>query len=298
MAELTSDYDLYLYHEGRHFHCYRFLGAHCEQTEGKGGVRFAVWAPNASAVRVTGDFNDWRGDDHAMERTSSMGVWTLFVPGIGEGALYKYEIQTSDGRTIVKADPCGFAAELRPGTASKVVSLNGYEWDDDVWQKKQRSSGYNEPMVIYEVHAGSWRKNRDGSFFSYRQLAEELVPYVADMGYTHIELMPLAEHPLDASWGYQTIGYFAATSRYGDPTDLMYFVDCCHQQGISVILDWAPSHFCKDDHGLRQFDGTPLYEHWKTDRAENYGWGTLNFDFSVPEVRSFLISNALFWLDV
>ena len=297
MAGLASDYDLYLYHEGRHYHSYRFLGAHCTMVEGQSGVVFSVWAPNASAVHVTGDFNEWNGAAHSMEKIGSMGIWSLFVAGIGEGALYKYEIHTPAGHKFVKADPVGFAAELRPNTASRVVSLDAYEWKDDLWRQKQRSAGYNEPAIIYEVHFGSWKKNLDGTFYTYRQLAEELVPYVAEMGFTHIEIMPLAEHPLDASWGYQTIGYFAATSRYGSPADLMYFIDCCHQQGISVILDWAPGHFCKDDHGLRLFDGTPLYEHWKTDRAENYGWGTLNFDFSAPEVRSFLVSNAMFWLD-
>ena len=296
MEALVNEFDLYLFHEGRHFHSYRFLGAHCRQIDGESGVQFTLWAPNATEVRVTGDFNAWQ-DGPWLERIGSMGLWTIFVPLVAQESLYKYEIHTTDGRVLVKADPYAVAAELRPGTASRITTLEGYEWQDAAWRQKQ-AAGYDRPMVIYEVHAGSWRRNSDGSFFTYRQLASELIPYVVEMGYTHIELLPLAEHPLDASWGYQAVGYYATTSRYGSPQDFMYFVDCCHQQGIGVILDWAPSHFCKDDHGLRLFDGTPLYEHWKTDRAENYGWGTLNFDFTVPEVRSFLISNAMFWLDL
>ena len=297
MPDLSSDYDLHLFHEGRNFQSYRFLGAHCCNVDGRQGVRFAVWAPNASAVYVVGDFNNWQAAEHAMQRISGMGVWMLFIPALPTGSLYKYEIHTPHGGPIRKADPFGFSAELRPGTASKVVRLDDYEWEDERWQKKQRTSGYDKPVLIYELHAGSWRKNADGTFFTYRQLADELAPYAADMGYTHVELMPLSEHPLDASWGYQVTGYFAVTSRYGTPQDLMYFVDTCHAHGVGVILDWAPGHFCKDDQGLRMFDGTPLYEHWHTGRAENYGWGTLNFDFSVPEVRSFLISNALFWFE-
>jgi 1,4-alpha-glucan branching enzyme len=294
----ASDYDLYLFHEGRHFHSYRFMGAQIQQVGNRDGVRFTVWAPNAAAVQVVGDFNGWQGEQHCLKRISQSGIWTLFIPDIDKGALYKYEIQTADGRLVSKADPYAFAAELRPGTASQVADIGGYLWGDDTWRQQEGFVSYQSPLVIYEVHAGSWQRNSDGSFLTYRQLAEVLVPYVKDMGYTHIELLPLAEHPLDASWGYQATGYYAATSRYGSPTDLMYLIDCCHQQGIGVIMDWVPGHFCKDDHGLRQFDGTALYEHWQTDRAENYGWGTLNFDYSTPEIRSFLISNALFWLNV
>jgi 1,4-alpha-glucan branching enzyme len=293
----ASDFDLYLFHEGRHFHSYRFMGAQIQQVGNRDGVRFTVWAPNAAAVQVVGDFNGWQGEQHRLKRISQSGIWTLFIPDIDKGALYKYEIQTADGRLVSKADPYAFAAELRPGTASQVTDIGGYLWGDDTWRQQEGSVSYQSPLVIYEVHAGSWQRNSDGSFLTYRQLAEVLVPYVKDMGYTHIELLPLAEHPLDASWGYQATGYYAATSRYGSPTDLMYLIDCCHQQGIGVIMDWVPGHFCKDDHGLRQFDGTALYEHWQTDRAENYGWGTLNFDYSTPEIRSFLISNALFWLN-
>ncbi|WP_333594055.1 1,4-alpha-glucan branching enzyme, partial [Anaerospora hongkongensis] len=294
----ASDFDLYLFHEGRHFHSYRFMGSHIRSIENKQGVQFTVWAPNAAAVCVIGDFNQWQGNTHWLNRISDSGMWTLFVPDVCEGMLYKYEIHTTDGRVLLKADPYAYAAELRPGTASKVTAVNRYQWGDDEWRSRQRTVSYRSPMVIYEVHAGSWQRNSDGSFLTYRQLAEQLVPYVAAMGYTHIELLPLAEHPLDESWGYQTTGYYAATSRYGDPADLMYLIDCCHQQEIGVIMDWVPGHFCKDDHGLRQFDGTPLYEHWQRDRAENYGWGTLNFDYKTPEVRSFLISNALFWMQI
>lgn len=294
----ASDFDLYLFHEGRHFHSYRFMGSHIRRIENKLGVQFTVWAPNAAAVCVIGDFNQWKSKAHRLERISESGLWSLFVPDVCEGMLYKYEIHTTDGRVLLKADPYAYAAELRPGTASKVTDTNRYQWGDDEWRSQQRTVSYRSPMVIYEVHAGSWQRHSDGSFLTYRQLAERLVPYVASMGYTHVELLPLAEHPLDESWGYQATGYYAATSRYGDPADLMYLIDCCHQQGVGVIMDWVPGHFCKDDHGLRQFDGTPLYEHWQRDRAENYGWGTLNFDYKTPEVRSFLISNALFWMKV
>lgn len=294
----ASDFDLYLFHEGRHFHSYRFMGAQIRCVGNKQGVQFTVWAPNASAVRVIGEFNNWQGEAHCLKRTNESGIWTLFVPDVCEGALYKYEVHTTEGRILIKADPYAVAAEIRPGTASKVASIGNYQWGDEAWYRQERAVSYQRPLVIYEVHAGSWQRNRDGSFFTYRQLADELVPYVASMGYTHIELLPLAEHPLDASWGYQATGYYAATSRYGDPADLMYLIDCCHKKEIGVIMDWVPGHFCKDDHGLRQFDGTPLYEHWQTDRAENYGWGTLNFDYSTPEVRSFLISNALFWMQI
>ena len=294
----ASDFDLYLFHEGRHFHSYRFMGSRIRSSENRLGAQFTVWAPNAAAVCVIGDFNQWQGKTHWLKRISESGTWTLFVPDVCEGMLYKYEIHTADGRVLLKADPYAYAAELRPGTASKVTDTNRYQWGDDEWRRQQRTVSYQSPMVIYEVHAGSWQRNSDGSFLTYRQLAERLVPYAASMGFTHIEFLPLAEHPLDESWGYQATGYYAATSRYGGPADLMYLIDCCHQQGIGVIMDWVPGHFCKDDHGLRQFDGTPLYEHWQRHRAENYGWGTLNFDYKTPEVRSFLISNALFWMEV
>jgi len=276
---------------------YQLMGAHVDECNGRSGVRFSVWAPNAEQVYVVGDFNDWRSEGQRMERKD--GVWQIFIPGAAHGDHYKYEIHTRDGKVILKADPCAFCAELRPGTASRVWNLSGYVWQDDEWQKKiVQQQIQQQPVLIYEIHLGSWKRNEDGSFLSYRQIAAELPTYVAEMGYTHIELMPLAEHPLDQSWGYQATGYYAATSRYGRPQDLMYFIDCCHQQGIGVILDWTPGHFCRDDNGLRLFDGTPLYECADWRKSENRQWGTLNFDYGRPEVRDFLIGNALFWFDL
>jgi len=296
---LLSDYERYLFHQGRNFRSYLSLGAHLAEQDGTAGVRFAVWAPNAREVRVAGDFNGWRGHDHIMGREADSGIWSIFIPALQPGSLYKYEIITWDGHIFLKADPFAFAAECRPGTASRVVSLDGYNWQDGGWLARQAAeSSYSRPMLIYEVHLGSWRRNSDGSFLSYRQAADQLIEYAADMGYTHLELMPLAEHPFDGSWGYQATGYYAVTSRYGSPQDFMYFVDRCHQRGLGVILDWAPGHFCKDDHGLRLFDGTPLYEGPDPLKNENRQWGTANFDLSRPEVWSFLISNAVFWLDV
>ncbi|MDQ1909345.1 1,4-alpha-glucan branching protein GlgB [Paenibacillus sp. GD4] len=291
--------DLYLFHEGSLFQSYRMLGAHIMESEGVKGVRFAVWAPHARDIRVVGDFNCWDGTRHRMEKISTWGVWSLFVPHVREGEYYKYEIVTSSGTTLYKADPYAFHSELKPGTASRVYSLEGYDWEDQAWQEnKQRQSVYNEPLNIYEVHLGTWKKRPDGAYYTYRELADELVRYVKDMGYTHIELMPLAEHPYDRSWGYQATGYFSVTSRFGSPKDFMYFVDRCHQEGLGVIMDWVPGHFVKDEHGLRQFDGEPLYEYKDPIRAEKKDWGTLSFDFSKPEVVSFLISNAVFWMEV
>ena len=260
-------------------------------------VRFSVWAPHAQKVSVVGDFNDWNPETHPMERAEDGEIWKRYIPDLPEGTLYKYAIVTPSGETILKADPYGFRAQLRPDTASVVASLN-YRWRDGAWRKKQAAGdSYSRPMNIYEVHAGSWRQHPDGSFYSYRELAEELVPYVKDMNYTHVELMPLCEYPFDGSWGYQATGYFAPTSRYGEPEDLMYLVDQCHRNGIGVILDWVPGHFCRDAHGLRHFDGEPLYESGNPLLAENKDWDTMNFDYGRPEVRSFLISSALFWLE-
>lgn len=294
-----SDHDLYLFHEGSNFRSYQMLGAQLTKYRGKPGVRFAVWAPNAAEVRVVGSFNDWQGEQHAMRRVRKSGVWSLFVAGVEPGDVYKYEIITPDGHCFLKADPYAFRAELRPQTASVVEDLNDYQWQDDAWQaQKKQQPAYQQPVLIYEVHLGSWRRSPDGEFLSYRQLAEELSDYAAEMGYTHIEIMPPVEHPFDGSWGYQATGYFAVTSRYGSSADFMYFIDCCHAKGLGVIVDWAPSHFCKDDQGLRQFDGTPLYEYGDPQRGENADWGTANFDLGRPEVKSFLISNAVFWFDV
>jgi 1,4-alpha-glucan branching enzyme len=294
-----SDYDRYLFHEGTHVRSYRILGAHLTVRDGLEGVRFAVWAPNAIEVRLVGEFNSWRGNEHLMQCLAGSGIWELFVPSIAAGMVYKYEIVTRQGERKLKADPYAFWAEVRPGTASKVFPLDDYHWRDDRWREgKPAAGGVCQPLSIYEVHLGSWRRNPDRTFYSYRRLADELVDYVAEMAFTHIEVLPLAEHPLDRSWGYQATGYYAPTSRYGNPDDFKYFVDKCHQRGIGVIMDWVPGHFCKDDLGLRLFDGCPLYESGYPGLAENQGWGSLNFDFTRPEVWSFLIGNAMYWFDI
>ncbi|WP_123040960.1 1,4-alpha-glucan branching protein GlgB [Cohnella candidum] len=290
--------DLYLFNTGQLFRAYRTLGAHPAESDGREGVRFAVWAPRARAVSVVGDFNGWNGSDHRMAMIGTTGVWALFVPGIYEGERYKFELVDGHGERRLKADPYAFRSERRPNTGSVVARLDGYDWQDGDWTaRKRRSPPYGRPMLIYEVHLASWRMDAPEQFRTYDQLAHELVEYVSSMGYTHIEILPLTEHPLDRSWGYQATGYYSATSRYGPPEGLMRLVDRCHQQGIGVILDWVPGHFCKDDHGLRLFDGTALYEDSDYRRAEKPLWGTLAFDFGKPEVRSFLISNALFWMD-
>lgn len=291
--------DLYLFHEGRLFRSYRVMGAHRAESGGLSGVRFSVWAPHAKEVRVVGDFNRWDGSRHAMRKVSVWGVWSLFIPGVQEGEYYKYEIVTAEGAVLLKADPYAFRSELAPGTASRVCALGGYRWGDRAWQESRaHRSVYRSPVNIYEVHLGTWKKKSGGEHLTYTELADELIPYVKDMGYTHIELLPLAEHPYERSWGYQATGYYSVTSRFGTPQQFMQFVDRCHQAGIGVILDWVPGHFVKDEHGLRQFDGKPLYECADPERAEKQEWGTLAFDFAKPEVVSFLISNALFWLDV
>ncbi len=293
-----SQEDLYLFHEGSNFRSYQLLGAHILTENGKPGVRFTVWAPNAKGVRVVGDFNAWQGEDHKMNRVGESGVWLLFIPGLTAGEIYKYEIVTAGGQTNMKADPYAFYSQLRPETASVVYELNGYQWKDTKWQSRKMQLVNQQPLLIYEVHLGSWRRGADNAVLTYRELAELLPQYASAMGFTHIEIMPVAEHPFDGSWGYQATGYYAITSRYGTPEDFMYLVDVCHEYEIGVIVDWVPGHFCKDDHGLRQFDGTALYEYTATQRAENKGWGTANFDLGRTEVLSFLISNALFWLEV
>lgn len=293
-------HDLHLFHEGNLYHSYRMLGAHLEGLNGISGVRFTVWAPHAKQVGIAGGFNNWDGSNHPMERLQpSGGVWTAFIPGLGEGDLYKYEITGRDGQKRLKSDPYAFFSELRPHTASIVARLDKFVWSDAAWRRKQaKQSILNRPMNVYEVHLGSWKYIENEVFFTYEEYAEDLVRYVLEMGYTHIELLPLTEHPFDRSWGYQSTGYYSATSRYGRPEQLMYFINHCHENGIGVILDWVPGHFCKDDHGLRLFDGSPLYEHEDPNIAEKQGWGTLGFDFSKPEVISFLISNAIFWMEV
>lgn len=294
---LFSEYELYLFNEGRNFASYQTLGAHLVEYDGVWGVRFAVWAPHATAVKVVGEFNHWQGDNSPMSRQGETGVWALFIPGLTVGEIYKYLIDTTQG-CLLKADPFAFFAEQRPNSASVVAELDSYHWQDADWRSQKRGQLLDKPVNIYEVHLGSWRLGPDGGMLSYRDLAEILPAYAADMGYTHLELMPLAEHPFDGSWGYQATGYYAVTSRYGSPQDFMEFVDACHARGLGVILDWVPGHFCNDGHGLKAFDGTPLFESDRPLRAENRQWGTTNFDFSRSEVWSFLISNALFWFDV
>lgn len=296
-SQVISKNDIYLFHEGTLYRSYYTFGAHLKVEDGRAGVRFTVWAPNAIRVGVASEWNQWSGQNDLLYKIPDSGIWTRFFPGVEEGIFYKYEITAPNGDTFLKADPFAFHAEVRPATASVVKSLSGYSWNDGNWRRRKRLP-FRRPLNIYEVHFGTWRQKPDGSFFTYREMADELIPYVVGMGYTHIEIMPLAEHPYDLSWGYQATGYYAPTSRYGEPADLMYFVDCCHQAGIGVLLDWVPGHFTKDAHGLRMFDGTPLFEYADPLLAEKPSWGTLSFDFSKPEVRSFLISNALYWMDV
>jgi len=296
---LLSELDLYLLGEGRHFTSYDKLGSHLRTVDGVAGVHFAVWAPNAYRVSVIGDFNDWDVRVHPMRKHALPGVWELFIPGVEEGAAYKYDLRSQvGGFQAQKTDPYGFFAELRPRTASLVVDLDHYAWQDEAWMEQRAARPWlKEPLSIYEVHLGSWRRKSGGlEWLTYRELAEQLVPYVKDLGYTHIELMPVAEHPLDLSWGYQITGYYAATSRYGSPTDLMALIDACHQAGIGVILDWVPAHFPRDGHALGFFDGTHLYEHADPRQGEHPHWGTYIFNYGRNEVRNFLISNALFWL--
>jgi 1,4-alpha-glucan branching enzyme len=297
---LLSDFDLQLLGEGNHYQSYEKLGAHLMTVNGVEGVHFAVWAPNAKRVSVIGDFNRWDGRRHPTRVLGGSGIWELFVPGLGEGTLYKFEIKGQFDQIFEKTDPHGYAAELRPRTASVVWDIDKHRWGDQEWMERRASTNYlQEPMSIYEVHLGSWmRVPEEGErFLTYRELAHQLVDYVKEMGYTHIELLPIMEHPLDASWGYQIINYFAPTSRFGKPDDLQYFVDHCHQNGIGVIVDWVPAHFPRDAHGLARFDGSALYEHEDPRKGEHKDWGTLIFNYGRGEVRNFLICSGLFWLD-
>ncbi|MFD2614209.1 1,4-alpha-glucan branching protein GlgB [Paenibacillus gansuensis] len=300
-GSFPSSQDIYLFHQGNLYHSYRLLGAHPSEEEGRSGTRFTVWAPNAREVRVAGSFNEWHAGHHCMNRIEDSGLWTLFIPDVGEGALYKYEVHGHGGEVKLKSDPYAFYSELRPNTASVVTSIDGYQWQDADWfkrKKRKTAAVYNNPLNIYEVHLGTWKIKGKELFYTYEELATDLVDYAADMGYTHIELMPVSEHPFDRSWGYQITGYYSVTSRYGTPDQFKLFVDRCHAKGLGVIMDWVPGHFCKDDHGLRLFDGTPQFEPADERLAEKHQWGTLSFDFSKPEVVSFLISNAIFWMDV
>ncbi len=315
-----TDFDLHLFGEGNHNRIYEKMGAHLTEIEGVAGVYFALWAPSARNISLLGDFNSWDGREHQM-RKGHTGIWELFIPGVGVGTSYKYEVKNWDGHIYEKSDPYGFQQEVRPKTASIVADLDRYQWQDSDWLEKRRhQEPLKHPISVYEVHLGSWLHaaadqpailpNGDISpavivaelkpharFLTYRELAEKLIPYVKELGFTHIELLPVAEHPFDGSWGYQVTGYYACTSRYGTPEDFMYFVDQCHQNNIGIIVDWVPGHFPKDGHGLAFFDGSHLYEHADPRQGEHKEWGTLVFNYSRNEVRNFLVSNALFWFD-
>ena len=296
--EVSQEMAAYLFHQGTNFHAYEYLGVHFEGAF----VTFRVWAPNAEFVSVCGDFNGWNREADPMKRITEGGVWELKLPKerVGVGQCYKYCIRNR-GREVLKADPYGFSMQRPPETASLICDINGYTWRDEGWLTYRkthfnRANYLSQPLNIYEVHLGSWKKHADGSYYSYAELAGDLAPYLKQMGYTHIELMPISEHPFDGSWGYQVCGYYAPTARHGSPKDFMAFVDTMHEAGIGVILDWVPAHFAKDAHGLYEFDGQPLYEYQGWDRIEHEGWGTRRFDVGREEVQSFLISNAVYWL--
>ena len=298
--QILTEFDLHLIGEGTHYKNYEKLGAHVREVKGVNGVHFAVWAPNAEAVSVIGDFNKWDGNSHKMRMLGSSGIWEIFIPGLSEAEIYKFNIKSKSGEVLEKADPYAFSSEIRPKSASIVYDIDKYTWNDAKWlSEREHHNALDAPISMYEVHLGSWmRVPEDGNrYLTYRELAKKLAEYVKEMGYTHVQLMPVTEYPLDASWGYQTIGYFAPTSRFGKPEEFMYFVDYMHQNGIGIILDWVPAHFPKDGHGLARFDGTCLYEHADPRKGEHQDWGTLIFNYGRNEVRNFLLSNALFWLD-
>lgn len=315
-----TEFDIHLFSEGNHHRIYEKLGAHATTINGVSGVYFAVWAPNARNVSILGDFNNWDGRQHQMRRMGN-GVWDLFIPDVGNGEHYKYEVKNIEGHIYEKSDPYGFQQEVRPKTASIVTDLDSYHWNDDAWMEQRRHTDpLTQPISVYEVHLGSWLHGASsesavdaagnpvpvihpseydigGRFLTYRELADKLIPYVKELGFNYIELLPIAEHPFDGSWGYQVTGYYAATSRYGTPEDFMYFVDQCHANNIGVLVDWVPGHFPKDGHGLAFFDGTHLYEHADPRKGEHKEWGTLVFNYNRNEIRNFLIANALFWFD-
>jgi 1,4-alpha-glucan branching enzyme len=296
-----TGFDLQIWGEGNHEKAYSFMGAHLREINGIKGVQFCVWAPSASRVSVVGSFNNWDGRLHVMRKYHDQGIWEIFIPGLEDGTVYKYEIASPFSAVpFLKADPYSFASELRPKTASIVTTLDKYEWTDAEWVKsREKKQGLDAPISIYEVHLGSWKKKGlgDNDFLTYKELAVELISYVKELGFTHIELLPIAEHPYDPSWGYQVTGYFAPTARFGKPEELMFFIDQCHKENIGVIVDWVPAHFTKDDHGLRFFDGTHLYEHADPRQGEHKDWGTNIFNFGRNEIVNFLVSNAMFWFD-
>jgi len=293
-----TDVDRHLIGQGTHYEIFNKLGAVHRVIDGVSGFSFAVWAPNAARVSVVGSFNSWDGRRHQMRLLSNSGIWEIFIPGLQNYDIYKYEIRTISGDILLKSDPYGNFAELRPNTASFVYDINGYHWNDKKWMDDRiNKNPLDGPMNIYELHMGSWDRAECGRFLSYVELSEKLIPYVKNMGYTHIELMPVMEHPFDGSWGYQVIGHYAVTSRYGSPHEFMQFVDICHQNGIGVIMDWVPAHFPKDAHGLIRFDGSALYEHQNPRQGEHPEWGTLIFNYGRPEVKNFLIGNAIFWAE-
>ena len=294
-----GELDEYLFHEGKHINCYNFMGAHFEKYNGVNGVRFTTWAPNASKVVVIGDFCDWNyKDENSMERYNSLGLWTIFIPNVKQDSGYKFAITNKfTNFTVYKADPYAFKSELRPNTASIVTKEAKFKWADKRWlNKRAKWDPRKNALNIYELHLGSW-KRKDGNFMSYSEICEVLPGYIKEMGYTHVELMPLHEHPLDQSWGYQSTGYYSPTSRHGNRKDLKELINTLHKNDIGVILDWVGGHFCKDQHGLEFFDGTPTYEYQDFWKANNEGWGALNFDLGRYEVKSFLISNAAYWIN-
>ncbi|WP_111641791.1 1,4-alpha-glucan branching protein GlgB [Marinimicrobium alkaliphilum] len=298
-APQVGELDLYLFGEGRHWNLYDVMGAHPKSVDGVDGVLFATWAPAAERVSVVGDFNGWDGHAHPMRVRGSSGVWELFIPGLGPDTLYKFSVRNRDtGYVVMKSDPFGRAFEMRPSTSSRVPADGTHQWQDDHWMSERQGWDWQHaPMSVYELHLGSWRRGPAGEFLNYRELAHQLVDYIQPLGFTHIEVMPITEHPLDDSWGYQTTGYFAPTSRFGSPDDFRYFVDYLHRHSIGIILDWVPAHFPKDEHGLARFDGTALYEHEDPRKGEHRDWGTLIYNFSRNEVCNFLLASALYWLD-
>jgi len=295
---VLSDFDLNLFSAGMHLHIYRFLGAHLQTVDGIEGCLFALWAPNVKRVSVIGDFNGWHGLRHPMRNRGDSGVWELFVPGLNPDDYYKFEIRSHNDEILQKTDPYARSMAMRPDTASKISAIDNYQWADSAWlTHREQWQWLHEPMSIYEVHAGSWRRHEDGSFLSYTELAEQLIPYVKEMGYTHIEFLPFTEHPLDESWGYQVSGYYSPTARHGSADELRYLIDCAHRNGIGIILDWVPAHFPRDEFALARFTGEACYEYGDPNKGEHVDWGTLIFNYGRNEVRNFLVANAVYWIE-